>query len=209
MAIRLVQIEVQRSIARKWSFPCKVALPRPHLRLQMYSSCAHRISKHNVIVETNSVPLILCKVSLYGVRLYNHLVPNVSRQRSVRDSPGKESPHSHVAIEMPTQSLQQLSLMTAAPDTSYLESRSAALQGIESTINELGTIYQQLATMIAEQGEVVQRIDMNVEEMHLNIERGQGELLKYLRSVSSNRWLMIKIFAVLIIFVIFWSVFLI
>jgi syntaxin 5 len=109
---------------------------------------------------------------------------------------------------MPTQSLQQLSLMTSAPDTSYLESRGAALQGIESTINELGTIYRQLATMIAEQGEVVQRIDMNVEDMHMNIERGQGELLKYLRNVSSNRWLMIKIFAILIIFVIFFSTFL-
>jgi syntaxin 5 len=141
---------------------------------------------------------------------FSFVVPSVSRQRNVKDhSPNKDSSDGHVAIEMPTQSLQQLSLMTAASDTSYLESRSAALQGIESTINELGSIYQQLATMIAEQGEVVQRIDMNVEDMQLNIERGQGELLKYLKNVSSNRWLMVKIFAVLLIFVVFFSVFLI
>lgn len=127
----------------------------------------------------------------------------------MRDSPGPPEGEGHVAIEMPTQSLQQLALMTAAPDTAYLESRSAALQGIEATINELGTIYRQLATMIAEQGEQVQRIDMNIEHMHLNIERGQSELVKYLRSVSSNRWLMIKIFAVLIVFIIFFAVFLI
>lgn len=99
--------------------------------------------------------------------------------------------------------------MTSASDTAYLESRSVALQGVESAINELGVIYQQLATMIAEQGEVVQRIDMNIEDMHMNIERGQSELMKYLHNVSSNRWLMIKIFAVLIIFVMFFSVFLI
>lgn len=129
-----------------------------------------------------------------------------SRQRNV------PPPTSHVAIDMgegSASSLQQLSLMTAAPDTAYLEGRSNALQGIESTINELGTIYRQLATMIAEQGEQVQRIDMNIESMQVNIERGQNELAKYLRRVSSNRWLMVKIFAVLIIFVIFFNLFLI
>lgn len=121
---------------------------------------------------------------------------------------GSASPQGHVAIEMPNQSLQQLAMMATTSDTAYLESRSAALQGIEATINELGGIYQQLATMIAEQGEQVQRIDMNIESMQLNIERGQGELLKYLRSVSSNRWLVVKIFAVLIVFVMFFSLFL-
>lgn len=98
--------------------------------------------------------------------------------------------------------------MSTASDTAYLESRNVALQGIEATINELGTIYQQLATMISEQGETVQRIDMNIENMHYNIERGQSELAKYLRSISSNRWLMIKLFAILLVFIIFWSVFL-
>lgn len=151
---------------------------------------------------------------------------SVSRQRPVRGGDGSASPASsggaiydasaaagsspqgHVAIEMPNQSLQQLAMMATTSDTAYLESRSAALQGIEATINELGGIYQQLATMIAEQGEQVQRIDMNIESMQFNIERGQGELLKYLRSVSSNRWLMVKIFAVLIIFIMFFSLFL-
>lgn len=98
--------------------------------------------------------------------------------------------------------------MSTASDTAYLEGRNVALQGIEATINELGTIYQQLATMVSEQGETVQRIDMNIENMHYNIERGQSELAKYLRSISSNRWLMIKLFAILIVFIIFWSVFL-
>jgi syntaxin 5 len=137
------------------------------------------------------------------------VVSPITRQRNVTSSPTKPDATGHVAIEMPTQSLQQLSLMTSASDTAYLESRSVALQGVESAINELGVIYQQLATMIAEQGEVVQRIDMNIEDMHMNIERGQSELMKYLHNVSSNRWLMIKIFAVLIIFVMFFSVFLI
>ena len=39
----------------------------------------------------------------------------------------------------------------------YIESRSTAIESIESTIAELGTIFQQLATMVAEQRETVQR----------------------------------------------------
>jgi syntaxin 5 len=40
---------------------------------------------------------------------------------------------------------------------SYLQSRSDAVQSIESTIVELGGIFQQLAVMVREQEEMVQR----------------------------------------------------
>jgi syntaxin 5 len=39
----------------------------------------------------------------------------------------------------------------------YIESRATAIESIESTIAELGNIFQQLATMVAEQRETVQR----------------------------------------------------
>lgn len=42
-------------------------------------------------------------------------------------------------------------------DTEYLQSRSDAVQSIESTIVELGGIFQQLALMVREQEEMVQR----------------------------------------------------
>ena len=37
------------------------------------------------------------------------------------------------------------------------------MQNIESTIEEIGGIFQQLATMVAEQGETVERIDREVD----------------------------------------------
>jgi len=52
------------------------------------------------------------------------------------------------------------------------------------------------------------RIDANVEDAQLNIEAAHGELVKYFQSVTSNRWLLIKIFAVLIVFFIIFVVFL-
>ena len=72
---------------------------------------------------------------------------------------------------------------------------------------ELGGIFTQLAHMVKEQEEMVQRIDSNVEDTAMNVEMGHSEILKYFRSVTSNRWLMAKIFGVLIFFFIFFVVF--
>jgi len=89
----------------------------------------------------------------------------------------------------------------------YLQERSSAMQQVESTIVELGDMFTQLATMVQEQEESIMRIDTNVEESELNIEAAHSELLKYFRSVTSNRWLMVKIFATVIIFFMIFVVF--
>lgn len=49
---------------------------------------------------------------------------------------------------------------------------------------------------------VMHRIDADVDDTVTNVERGEKELLKYFKTLSSNRWLMIKVFFVLIIFVV-------
>lgn len=51
------------------------------------------------------------------------------------------------------------------------------------------------------------RIDANVEDTSLNVEAAHSEILKYFQSVTSNRWLMVKVFAVLIAFFIIFVVF--
>ncbi|KAL0407778.1 UNVERIFIED_CONTAM: syntaxin [Sesamum radiatum] len=83
---------------------------------------------------------------------------------------------------------------------SYMQSRAEALQNVESTIHELSNIFNQLATLVSQQGEIAIRIDENMEDTVSNVEGAQGALLKYLNSISSNRWLMIKIFFVLVFF---------
>lgn len=94
-----------------------------------------------------------------------------------------------------------------ATQDSYLSSRADAMHTIESTIVELGGIFTQLAHMVKEQEEMVQRIDSNVDNTALNVEMGHNEILKYFQSVTSNRWLMIKIFGVLIFFFLIFVVF--
>ena len=105
-------------------------------------------------------------------------------------------------LSLPDQN-QQL-LLLEEQNNQYLQERSNAVDAIESTINEVGGLFQQLATMVQEQGEVIQRIDDNVEDVSLNIQGAQRELMKYYKSVSSNRWLMMKIFGIIIAFFLLW-----
>ncbi|KAE9609208.1 hypothetical protein Lal_00020531 [Lupinus albus] len=97
------------------------------------------------------------------------------------------------------QQQQQQQEMVPLQD-SYMQSRAEALHNVESTIHELSNIFNQLATLVSQQGEVAIRIDENMDDTLANVEGAQGALLKYLSSISSNRWLMIKIFFVLIFF---------
>lgn len=100
---------------------------------------------------------------------------------------------------------QQQALMPAQ-DT-YLESRAEALHNVESTITELGGIFQQLAHLVKEQGEVAIRIDENMDDTLSNVDQAQGHLMKYLNRISSNRWLAIKILLVLLVFGLFFVLF--
>lgn len=116
---------------------------------------------------------------------------------------------SSVAIDLEP-AMEQLTMQQAIHDDTdaYVQSRAEAMQSIESTVVELGGIFQQLAHMVKEQEEMVERIDSNIEHTELNVEAAHAEILKYFQSVTNNRWLMIKIFAVLIFFFIFFVVFL-
>ncbi|XP_009770611.1 syntaxin-31 [Nicotiana sylvestris] len=101
----------------------------------------------------------------------------------------------------PSHQMEMSMLQEVVPrQESYSQSRASALQNVESTISELSGIFTHLATMVAQQGELAIRIDDNMDESLTNVEGAQGALLKYLNRISSNRWLMVKIFLVLILF---------
>ncbi|KAL7961831.1 t-SNARE [Trichoderma compactum] len=100
---------------------------------------------------------------------------------------------------------QQLLMMEEATTTnSYIQQRGEAIEAIERTINELGGIFSQLATMVSEQSEMIERIDANTEDVVDNVDGAQRELMKYWSRVSSNRWLIAKMFGVLMIFFLLW-----
>jgi hypothetical protein len=87
----------------------------------------------------------------------------------------------------------------------YHAVREEAVVSIEKTIAELGQMFQHFAGLVAEQGDLVQRIDSDIEDTVANVDAGQSELLKYYKSISSNRWLIFKVFIVLVLFVVFFT----
>ncbi|KAI8889018.1 t-SNARE [Backusella circina FSU 941] len=112
----------------------------------------------------------------------------------------EDEQESTLSLGIPMISQQQQQEMLVMEQDRYIDHRSSAIESIESTIAELGSIFQQLATMVAEQRETVQRIDQNTDDIEMNVMGAQRELLKYYTSISSNRWLFFKIFATIIIF---------
>ena len=89
----------------------------------------------------------------------------------------------------------------------YLSSRAQATETIESTIHELSGMYTRLTSLVQQQEEVVVRIGENLDETSLNVERGHQELLKYFDGISGNRMLILKVFAILIVFLVFFMIF--
>lgn len=98
------------------------------------------------------------------------------------------------------QSDQQLLVMEEAQSSNtYVQARGEAIEAIERTISELGGIFGQLAQMVSEQSEMIQRIDANTDDVVDNVQGAQRELMKYWTRVSGNRWLIAKMFGILMV----------
>ncbi|KAI1322183.1 SNARE domain-containing protein [Xylariaceae sp. FL0255] len=119
-------------------------------------------------------------------------------------SRGTPTPGNDLLSLNPVGDQQMLMMEEAQPQNTYIQQRGEAIEAIESTINELGSIFGQLAQMVSEQSEMIERIDANTEDVVDNVQGAQRELLKYWSRISSNRWLMAKMFGVLMIFFLLW-----
>lgn len=133
-----------------------------------------------------------------------HAGPSIQQSASpLYGTPNRASPapaSSDTLSLNPLSDQQMLKMEEAQTTNTYIEQRGEAIQAIEQTIGELGSIFGQLAAMVSEQSEMIQRIDANTEDVVDNVDGAQRELLKYWSRVSSNRWLIAKMFGVLMIF---------
>ncbi|KAF7249894.1 hypothetical protein EG68_09774 [Paragonimus skrjabini miyazakii] len=77
-----------------------------------------------------------------------------------------------------------------------IRQRDATIKRVESTIVQLGEIYQQFSTLVHEQSDIVTRIDSSTDEAEVNVGSAHEHLLLYFRTISSRRAFMLKVFAV-------------
>ncbi|KAJ9624058.1 Integral membrane protein SED5 [Taxawa tesnikishii (nom. ined.)] len=133
--------------------------------------------------------------------------PGPYQQNQGQDLLTLEPPSSSAssALTRGAQSEQQMLMLEEGNvSNSYIQQRGEAIEGIERTIAELGGIFGQLAQMVQEQGDMIQRIDANTDDVVDNVEGAQRELMKYWGRVQGNRWLVAKMFGVLMIFFLLW-----
>ncbi|CEG45955.1 hypothetical protein F443_15955 [Plasmopara halstedii] len=79
------------------------------------------------------------------------------------------------------------------------QTRHANAAQVESTIVEITNMYTRMASMVAQQGEIISRIDDDIHIAQTNVEAAHDELLKLFNMVQSNRSLIVKIFLVLVV----------
>lgn len=97
------------------------------------------------------------------------------------------------------------SLTLAANNTQYFRQRHEAVRQIEAAVNEVGEMFQDFTRLVHEQEEMVLRIDADVDDAVRYVDDGSSELMRYLSNLSSNRGLILKIFAVLFFFLLFFG----
>lgn len=127
-----------------------------------------------------------------------------NRSRKLQEQSARLEMFAGPTVAVPESQEQQLLLM---PERTDLSERADAMHSIESTIIELGTVFNQLAHMVQAQGETITRIDMNISETTGNVEAAHEALLGYFASINSNRWLILKVFMVLFFFFIMFVIF--
>ena len=119
---------------------------------------------------------------------------------------GGGSGQSSYPVQMQYSQQQQL-LLAPVASQEYHQGREQAVNEVEKTIGELGSLFKRLATMISEQQELVERIDDDVENAIENSNRAHTLLMKTYESVSSNRAMYMKLAAILAAFILFFILF--
>eukprot|EP01122_Echinamoeba_exundans_P005515 TRINITY_DN1566_c0_g1_i1.p1 TRINITY_DN1566_c0_g1~~TRINITY_DN1566_c0_g1_i1.p1 ORF type:complete len:294 (+),score=67.57 TRINITY_DN1566_c0_g1_i1:332-1213(+) len=128
-----------------------------------------------------------------AVPVYQPFNPAMDADGGADDAPGDDD----VSISLPlVQTRDQ-----------FLQQRSQSIRAVEGTINEIKGIFTELSVLTMQQDEMIRSIEDDLEDVSMNVEEGHKQLLQYLPKVAQNRWLYLKIFGVLLFFMILFLVF--
>jgi len=90
----------------------------------------------------------------------------------------------------------------------YDSSRARAVESIQRTIGELATMMRNVGEMVSAQGELIERVDKESDDIRQNVDDAQENLLRFYQRIASDRSLIMKVFMILIFFVVVFIVFL-
>ncbi|KAL7524478.1 hypothetical protein ACHAXR_000591, partial [Thalassiosira sp. AJA248-18] len=99
-----------------------------------------------------------------------------------------------------TTSIQQQISLRREKRATHTRTQQARLA--EKSIAELGVMFTKMSSLITQQGEVLERIEDDVEAAGVDIDAGHDELVKVYGMTKGNRGLILKVFGILIFLIV-------
>lgn len=130
-------------------------------------------------------------------------------QRLVRDEERRARLGITHSIRAPAPTVQEepeeLSVMIAIPgredDVSLAAQRSEQIHDLEARVADTAGLFQRLAAIVATHREQIDRIEDNVIAAEVYADSARSELVRYLGALSSERWLIAKLFFILLLLI--------
>lgn len=101
----------------------------------------------------------------------------------------------------------QIQMQTQLNGVNYNGLRLDDATKIVSEITKINEMAIDLAHIVHEQGQIMGIIEENMDVANQNMDGAIGELQKYLARMTGNEMLMLKVFALIIFFAIFFAIF--
>ena len=92
-------------------------------------------------------------------------------------------------------------------ESKYYQNRLKDVQAIEKTMGEIAGMMNRLSQMTYEHSLIIDNISKNTDIALVHVEKGEKEVKKILDNVKNNRWLLIRIFMIIICVSVFYIIF--
>lgn len=93
-------------------------------------------------------------------------------------------------------------------NTKFIHQREKEINNIVQSIVDLNVIFKDLATMVTEQGTIIDRIDYNIEHTHMRVEEGLKQIKKaaqYQKQDCKMRCIVIlAVIVIILLFILIW-----
>lgn len=89
----------------------------------------------------------------------------------------------------------------------YNDQRAQEAEQIEAQLHEVNRMMSELAILVKDQEDTIINIGKNIDKSNDHMEGAIEQLQIYLSSLNGNRWLMIKVFAIMIFMAVIFTAF--
>jgi hypothetical protein len=114
--------------------------------------------------------------------------------------------HSHSHSHYDSSSAPSLVQAQSHTYMSRSQNRLISAEKVEQSIAKMGALFTQMATLVMQQGEQIERIEDDVEAGLMDVEEGHKELGILLELTKGNRGVIIKVFLLLVFFIVLFLV---